>query len=106
MRIPLRLAVRPLAFVLAAGFAAQASPPLAAQNIDILSIADSRFNSGWTLDGSAMSSTRAKLLDGDVFGPGGVVDRTVVIQDTAATITPALLSGVEILFIGYLDDDN
>jgi hypothetical protein len=53
-----------------------------------------------------MTDSRAKLLNSQYFGPAGVVDRTVVIEDSAAEITPALLSGVEILFIGYLNDDS
>jgi hypothetical protein len=83
-----------------------APAPAAAQNIDLLSIADSRFGLGWTLDGGAMTQTRAKLLDTNNFGPTGTVDRAIVIEDRSAAITPAALAGVEIVFIGYLDDDS
>jgi hypothetical protein len=89
-----------------AAFVALAPAPAAAQNIDVLSIANSRFLSGWTLDGTFMSNTRAKLLNTDYFGAAGNVLRPIVIEDTAATITPALLAGVEIVFIGYLYDES
>jgi hypothetical protein len=72
------------------------------QTIRVGSIADVRFASGWTLDGSAMTSTRAKLLNPANFGPNGTVKKTIIITDTAATITATLLSGFDVFFIGYM----
>lgn len=89
-----------------AALVALTAVPTVAQNIDVLSIADARFGSGWTLDGGAMTTTRSKLLETTSFGPTGVIGRQIVIEDSAATITPALLAGVEIVFIGYLSDTS
>jgi len=87
-----------------------ASAHVVAQTVRVGSVVDSRFNSGgWTLDGSHMVSTRAKLLNLANFGPGGTVPRTIQITDTAAavgSVTPALLSQFDVFFIGYLLDGS
>jgi hypothetical protein len=71
--------------------------------IRVLSVADARFNNGgWTLDGSQMVNTRAKLLNPANFGPNGTVKKTISITDTAATITNSLLSGYDVFFVGYI----
>jgi len=80
-----------------------------AQTIRVGSVADSRFGTSWTLDGSNMTNTRAKLLNPANFGPAGTVTRTVQITDTAATVgsvTVALLSNFDVFFIGYLNDNS
>ena len=46
--------------------------PATAQ-IQVGSIANSRFNSSWTLDGPEMANTRSKLLNPANFGAGGTV---------------------------------
>jgi len=77
------------------------------QTIRIGSVAASRFPTNWTLDGTQMTNTRAKLLNLANFGPGGTVTRNVLITDTASTVgsvTTALLSGFDAFFIGYLPD--
>lgn len=73
------------------------------------SVAESRFGTGYTLDGSQLANTRAKLLNHANFGPGGTVLRPIQITDTGASagsITPALLANFDVFFIGYLDDAN
>ena len=80
-----------------------------ASAIRVGSIADSRFGTSWSLDGTAMQDTRAKLLNPANFGPAGRVGRSISITDTAATpgsVTVALLSAFDIFFIGWLDDAN
>lgn len=89
-----------------AALGALAPAPAAAQNIDVLSIDTARFGTSWTLNGSRMTDTRAKLLNTSHFGAAGVVGRPIVIEDSAATITAGVLSGVEIVFIGYLADGH
>jgi hypothetical protein len=88
---------------------AAACMQVSAQALRVGSVADSRFLSDWTLDGSEMTNTRAKLLNPLNFGPGGTAQRSITIIDTAATVgslNAALLSGVDVFFIGYLDDTN
>jgi len=74
--------------------------------IEVGSIADSRFESGWTLDGFAMTTTRAKLLATSNFGPLGTVGEAINITDVAGPITLTALSTFDIFFIGYLDDGS
>jgi hypothetical protein len=77
--------------------------------IRIGSIADSRFGTGWTLDGSEMANTRAKLLNSSNFGASGTVPRSIVITDTGAaegSVNAALLSTIDVFFIGYLNDSS
>lgn len=74
--------------------------------IEIGSIADTRFGTGWTLDGFYMETTRAKLLANSNFGPLGTVEEDVNITDLAGPITLTALSTFDVFFIGYLDDDN
>lgn len=85
---------------------ALAALPLVAQPIELLSIDTARFGSGWTLNGSNMEYARTKLLSPDNFGIGGVIDLGIAITDTAATIDAALLAGVDIVFIGYFNDES
>lgn len=80
-----------------------------AQTIRVGSIADSRFGTTWTLDGSSMTTTRAKLLATSNFGAGGTVTHPIQITDTGATagsVTAGLLSGFDVFFVGWLDDAN
>jgi hypothetical protein len=82
--------------------------PATAQ-IQVGSIANSRFNSSWTLDGPEMANTRSKLLNPANFGAGGTVANSIVITDTGAavgSVTPALLSSFNIFFIGWLTDSS
>lgn len=74
--------------------------------IEVGSIADSRFQTGWTLDGSAMTITRAKLLATSNFGPLGTVGEAINITDVAGPITPTALSTFDVFFIGYLYDSS
>jgi hypothetical protein len=79
------------------------------QTIRVGSVVASRFPTDWTLDGSQMTNTRAKLLNTANFGPGGTVARTVQITDTAGTVgsvTTALLANFDVFFIGYLIDSS
>jgi hypothetical protein len=93
------------AFTLAAVVCVQAS----AQALRVGSVTDSRFNQSWTLDGPQMANTRSKLLNPANFGVGGTVARPITIVDTAGavgSIDAVLLAGVDVFFIGYLDDAN
>jgi hypothetical protein len=74
--------------------------------IEVGSIADSRFGTGWTLDGSEMTRTRAKLLATANFGPLGAVGEAINITDIAGPISVTALSTFEIFFIGYLNDGS
>jgi hypothetical protein len=74
----------------------------AAAQIRVGSIADSRGGTTYTLDGSSMTSTRAKLLNPLNFGPTGVASPNIQIIDTAATIDATVLSGFNVLFIGWI----
>ncbi len=80
-----------------------------AQTLRVGSVVDSRFQTNWTLDGSQMTNTRAKLLNTANFGPGGTVSRPIQITDTAATVgsvTTTLLANFDVFFIGYLIDSS
>ncbi len=82
---------------------------VAAQTLRVGSVVASRFPTDWTLDGSQMTNTRAKLLNTANFGPGGTVPRPIQITDTAATVgsvTPTLLANFDVFFIGYLIDSS
>jgi hypothetical protein len=70
--------------------------------IRVGSVADSRGGTGWTLDGSFMTDTRAKLLNTANFGPSGTVKSTIAITDTAAAITTSLLNNFDVFFIGWI----
>jgi hypothetical protein len=79
------------------------------QTIRVGSVTDTRFQTSWTLNGSQMANTRAKLLNAANFGPGGTVTSSVLITDTAAavgSVTTALLSNFDVFFIGYLLDTS
>jgi hypothetical protein len=95
--------------VLLCALSAAACMQVSAQALRLGSVADSRFGDAWTLDGSEMTNTRAKLLNPSNFGPAGTANRSITIIDTAATVgsvDAALLAGVDVFFIGYLDDAN
>ena len=100
-RIPLlRLAVALLALAACGAAFAQ---------VRIGSIAESRFQTSYGLDGSSMTVTRSKLLNTANFGPGGTVSQPNVITDTAATVgsvNAALLSNFDVFFISWLDDGD
>jgi hypothetical protein len=74
------------------------------------SVADVRFSTtgvaGWTLDGTEMVTTRAKLLELANFGPGGTVADAISIDDIAGEITENVLSGLDVFFVGYFDEGN
>jgi hypothetical protein len=96
-----------LAFALIVLFAATAASAQAP--LRVCSVKDSRFNDSWTLDGSEMTNTRAKLLNTANFGAGGIATRAINIIDTAGTVgsvNASLLAGCDVFFIGYLDDAN
>jgi hypothetical protein len=81
----------------------------AAQALRVGSVTDTRFTDDWTLDGSQMTNTRAKLLNAANFGPGGIASRSIQITDTAGSVgsvNAALLANFDVFFIGYLDDPN
>ena len=89
-------------------FAATALPA-AAQSIQVGSVTTTRFPTDWTLNGSQMCNTRAKLLNAANFGTGGTVPRAIVITDTAAavgSVTASLLAPFNVFFIGYLQDSS
>ena len=77
--------------------------------VSIGSVTETRFNEDWTLDGIEMTSTRAKLLSWNNFGPTGTVGFAFSISDTAETsgsIDLALLNNFDLFFIGWFDDGN
>lgn len=72
---------------------------------EVLSIADSRVQTGWTMDGSALVDHAVpKLLNPANFGAGGTLDGDINITSTADPITAALLSNYDLLYIGFLFD--
>ena len=71
-------------------------PAVAAEPIRIGSIAESRFATTWTLNGSFMTNTRAKLLATGKYS----------ITDVAGTLTPSVLANFDIFFIGWLTDSS
>lgn len=90
-------------------FVLVAATPAFAQVIRLGSITDTRFGTTWTLDGSQMTNTRAKLLNPANFGPAGTVTNSISITDTGGTVgsvTPALLANFDAFFIGYLTDSS
>jgi hypothetical protein len=77
--------------------------------IRVGSITDARFGWDWTLDGSEMVNTRAKLLNAQHFGPGGVVRRAIEITDTGAavgSITVPVLDQFDVFFVGWFGDST
>ncbi len=86
-----------------------ALPLLATTPLRVGSVASSRFGADWTLDGTDMANTRAKLLNSANFGAAGTVRRAIQITDTAATvgsIDASLLANYDVFFVGYLDDTH
>lgn len=65
------------------------------------SITESRAGTGWTLDGSDMTTTRAKLLETSNFGPAGTVPESIQITDMDS-LSDAALTGVDVFFAGYI----
>ena len=96
--IKLLVKILPLVFVFSAWSSAYAAV--------IGSVADSRFGSTWTLDGTEQANARAKILNSANFGPAGTVTEAMTIVDTAAPITTDLLSGFDIFYIGYLSNSS
>jgi hypothetical protein len=99
-----RLALLAVALTAAWLGAAHAAPPLRVGSVD-----DARFGSNWTLNGSAMDDTRAKLENPASFGPGGTVARSNAITDTAAapgSIDAGLLANFDVFFIGWFPDGS
>jgi hypothetical protein len=75
-----------------------------AQPIRVGSVTEGRFQSGLTLDGPSMVSTRAKLLNPANFGPSGTVPRTITILDRAGavgSVNAELLANFDVFFTGY-----
>ncbi len=94
-----------ICFALLAGIAANAG----GATLRVGSVAGARFATGWTLDGSEMTNSRAKLLNSVNFGPAGAVATSIAITDTAAaagSVNAALLANFDVFFIGYLNDGN
>jgi hypothetical protein len=76
----------------------------AGAQIKVASVVSARGGTAWTLDGSNMTESRAKLLNAANFGVGGTVATPITITDTAGasgSINAALLSNFNVLFIGY-----
>jgi len=96
-QVPMRLLLA--AFVLLA-----ALPASAVEQIG--SIASSRDGGNpWTLDGTNMQETRAKLLNAANFGPGGTFPEALAITDVAGTLNATVLNNFDTFFVGYLDDE-
>jgi len=74
--------------------------------IEVGSVANSRFGTDWTLDGSEMTVTREKLLEAMNFGEGGTVGEAINITDVAGTIDYTVLSQFDVFFIGYLNNSS
>lgn len=91
-----------LVFVTLAGWS------LGLQAIEIGSVADDRFQleRGWSLDGDQMTRTRAKLLNPENFGAGGIVTESVSITDLSGPISYNALTSFDIFFIGYFLDEE
>ncbi len=58
----------------------------------------------WTLDGAAMTDTRAKLESPANFGVDGTFPVEIQITDVASTLTPAVLAPFDAYFAGYQAD--
>lgn len=71
--------------------------------IEVGSLASSRVGS-WTLDGSQMESTRAKLESSANFGTGGTIPEGIDVTDVAAPLTETLLAQFDVFFVGYVPD--
>ncbi len=100
------LAKLALAFGLLVGVATTAE---ALVILRVGSVASSRFQTTWTLNGSSLTATRAKLLNAANFGPGGIDLPQITISDTAAavdSVNAALLADFDVFFIGFLSDSN
>lgn len=72
--------------------------------IRVGSVSASRSGSyGWTLDGSNMPTTLAKLSSLDNFGPTGTYSSQLLITHVA-TLDEATLANFDVFFIGYWQD--
>lgn len=103
----LRFALIALLLAVMASDALALAPPKTVLRVG--SVADVRFNTGWTFDASHMQRTRAKLQNPANFGLGGTVPFSITINDVAATagsLTLPLLKNFDVFFIGYLNDDS
>jgi len=74
--------------------------------IRVGSVAASRSGSfGWTLDGSNMPTTLAKLSSSDNFGLSGTYPSQLLITHVA-TLDEATLANFDLFFIGYWQDNT
>lgn len=76
----------------------------AGAQIRVGSVVNARGGGGWSLDGSNMTTTRAKLLNPANFGATGTANKSITITDTASasgSIDAALLANFDVFFIGY-----
>ena len=76
---------------------------LSVQAAVVASVAQSRVQTSWTLDGGSMTTTRAKLLDSSNFGGGGTVGEAITIDDITA-LDGGALNGADVFFMGYKDE--
>lgn len=76
--------------------------------ISIGSVANSRFGTDWTLDGPNMKRTADKLLNTANFGAGGIIPRSITIDNVAGvdSVTSARLANYDLFFVGYLFDSS
>ena len=74
------------------------------QAIELGSLSTDRTETGWTLDGADMTTTRAKLLNPANFGPGGTVGEAINITDLSGEITYTALSNFDVFYYGWVPD--
>lgn len=74
--------------------------------VEIGSVTSSRFGGGYTLNGSSMDETRAKLLNTGNFGAGAAFPLPFTISDTDAILDSSVLANYDIFFIGWLSDTS
>ncbi len=82
----------------------------ASTSVVICSVADARWQAGYTLNGVWMAnSTRLKLLNPANFGSGGIVSKSITIIDSFATVgsvTAATLAPCNIFFHGWANQNS
>lgn len=74
--------------------------------VEVGSVAKSRFDSDWTLNGVQMQDARSKLEASANFGGGGTVPVAINITDTPSVLTGSLLESFDIFFVGFLEDGH
>ena len=78
---------------------------LPAAALEVGSISASRLGAdSWTLDGTEMEETRAKLENTANFGPGGIVSERIFITDVGVPLTRPVLAEFDVFFVGYVAD--